>query len=109
MSSSALRGGHCVSKEQLQATARVVGVSCRTQLIAFRRAPVTTLLTVLLPVNLLFLLSLFALTGYAAPTALVYQEDTPTPRQFVAALEAAHHSFDLRPMSAAKANSLLSR
>ena len=90
-------------------TLRVVGAACRTQLTSFRRAPTTTLLTVLLPINLLLLLSLFALTGYSAPTGLVMNEDTPTARQFVAALEAAHHSFRLQPMTAAKADSLVAR
>ncbi|MFN2624668.1 MAG: ABC transporter permease [Mycobacteriales bacterium] len=63
----------------------------------------TTVLMLVLPVNLLLLLSLFALTGYNAPTALVLDEDTPLARGFVAALENTHHSFDLRPMSLAVA------
>jgi ABC-type multidrug transport system permease subunit len=61
------------------------------------------LLAVLLPLNLLLLLSLFALTGYRAPTALVADDVTPQAAKFVAALEAAHHSFDLRPMTADRA------
>ena len=88
---------------------RIAGASCRTQLTSFRRAPVTTLLTILLPLNLLVLLSLFALTGYRAPTALVYLEDSPTAHAFADALAASHHSFDLRPMSLDQAKSQLAR
>ncbi len=68
------------------------------QLKAFKRAPMTTVLAVVLPVNLLLLLSLFALTGYNAPTALVVQEDTPLARAYVDALRDSYNSFELRPM-----------
>lgn len=68
------------------------------QLRAFRRTPLTTVLALVLPVNLLLLLSLFALTGYNAPTGLVMGEDTPSARAFVAALADTHNSFELRPM-----------
>jgi ABC-2 type transport system permease protein len=77
---------------------RVVVEAARAQLTSFFRAPVTTILTIVLPLNLLLLMSLFALTGYNAPTALVMNEDTPRARAFVQALKDAHNSFDLRPM-----------
>jgi ABC-2 type transport system permease protein len=73
------------------------------QLRTFRRTPLTTVLALVLPVNLLLLLSLFALTGYNAPTGLVLDEDTPAARAFVAALRDTHNSFDLRPMDIATA------
>ncbi|HEU0133082.1 MAG TPA: ABC transporter permease [Mycobacteriales bacterium] len=73
------------------------------QLRTFARTPLTTILALVLPVNLLLLLSLFALTGYRAPTALVLGEDTPHARAFVQALDDTHHSFDLRPMDLATA------
>ena len=85
--------------DQLQ-TARVAAVG---QLSSFRRSPVTALLALLLPLNLLLLLSLFALTGYRAPTAVVANDVSPEAGKFVAALNAAHHSFDLRPMTAERA------
>lgn len=75
----------------------------QTQLRSFRRNPLTAMLVVLLPINLLLLLSLFALTGYQAPTALVLGEDTPLARSYVQALRDAHNSFELRPMSYASA------
>ena len=52
----------------------------QTQLRTFRRNPMTAVLVLLLPVNLLLLLSLFALTGYEAPTGLVVGENTPLAR-----------------------------
>ena len=72
--------------------------SARGQLVSFVRAPVTTILVLVLPLNLMLLMSLFALTGYNAPTGLVMLEDTPRARGFVQALRDAHNSFDLRPM-----------
>jgi hypothetical protein len=74
------------------------GTALAMQLRTFLRTPATTVLTLVLPVNLLLLLSLFALTGYQAPTGLVMGEDTPGARAFVAALRDTHHSFELRPM-----------
>src|SRR5205085_4827762 len=59
---------------------RTVTIAARDQLRSFRRAPVTTLLAMVLPLNLLLLMSLFALTGYNAPTGLVVGEDTPRAR-----------------------------
>ena len=71
----------------------------RTQLQTFVRTPMTAFLVLLLPINLLLLLSLFALTGYNAPTALVMGEDTSLARSYVQALEDTHNSFELRRMS----------
>jgi len=49
--------------------------SARGQLVSFIRAPVTAILVLVLPLNLMLLMSLFALTGYNAPTGLVVGED----------------------------------
>ena len=78
-------------------------VAASGQLASFKRSPVTALLALLLPLNLLLLLSLFALTGYRAPTALVVDDLSPEAAKFVSALQAAHHSFALRPMTADQA------
>jgi len=82
---------------------RVAWVAARGQLVSFVRSPVTALLALALPLNLLLLLSLFALTGYHAPTGLVLGEDTSASRSFVQALRDAHNSFELRPMTRADA------
>lgn len=89
--------------------ARAIWAGARTGLAGFVRTPVTTLLVVLLPVNLLLLLSLFALTGYWAPTALIVGEDTAYARSFAQALDDSHHSFRLNPMSVAEAKEQISR
>ncbi len=93
----------------MSAALRCVAAAARIQLRSFVRAPVTTLLALALPLNLLLLMSLFALTGYNAPTGLVMGEDTPRARAFVQALRDAHHSFDLRPMGRAAALDQLRR
>lgn len=86
----------------MTATGTFVG-GLQTQLRTFVRTPLTAVLVLLLPINLLLLLSLFALTGYRAPTALVMGEDTPLARAYVQALRDTYNSFELRPMSRARA------
>ena len=83
--------------------------AARDQLVSFARAPVTTIFALVLPLNLMLLMSLFALTGYNAPTGLVMREDTPRARAFVQALRDAHNSFELRPMEHDAALGLLRR
>ena len=93
----------------MSAWGRIVLQAVRGQMTAFVRAPVTTIFALVLPLNLLLLMSLFALTGYNAPTALVVGEDTPRARAFVQALADAHNSFELRPMDRDTAFDLLRR
>jgi ABC-2 type transport system permease protein len=83
--------------------------AARGQMTSFVRAPVTTIFALVLPLNLLLLMSLFALTGYNAPTALVMGEDTPRAQAFVQALRDAHNSFELRPMDRDTALDLVRR
>jgi ABC-2 type transport system permease protein len=88
---------------------RVILQAARAQMVSFVRAPVTTIFALVLPLNLMLLMSLFALTGYNAPTALVMEEDTPRAREFVQALRDAHNSFALRPMDRQTAFDLVRR
>lgn len=78
---------------------RVARLAFDLQLTSFRRAPLTVVFVVLLPLNLLLLTSLFALTGYHIPTGLVMEEDTPLARAFADALADAHNSYKLEEMS----------
>src|SRR5207247_1577168 len=55
-------------------------------------------------VSFIAMVSLFGLTGSRAPMALVNQDRGPYGARFVAALERDHHSFSLRPMTAAQAD-----
>src|SRR5437016_12442005 len=88
---------------------RVMLRAARDQLVSFARAPVTTIFALVLPLNLMLLMSLFALTGYNAPTGLVMGEDSPRARAFVQALRDAHNSFALRPMDREMALDLVRR
>src|SRR5207249_8922697 len=83
--------------------------AARDQMVSFARTPVTTIFALVLPLNLMLLMSLFALTGYNAPTGLVMGEDMPRARAFVEALRDAHNSFALRPMERDVALDLLRR
>ena len=93
----------------MTASWRVMLEAARGQMVSFARAPVTTIFALVLPLNLLLLMSLFALTGYNAPTGLVMGEDTPRARAFVQALRDAHNSFALRPMDREVARDLVRR
>ena len=64
-------------------------------------------LTALAAVNFLAMVSLFGLTGAYAPTALIDLDGGPYAKQFVEALDNAHHSFRLKYMSEAEAKRLL--
>ena len=65
-------------------------------------------LVVLEAITFLVLVSLFGLTGSRAPTALVDHDGGRFAASFVRHLEAAHHSFALRRMTAAQATEQIS-
>lgn len=72
------------------------------------RARLLVALVLVQAVTFLLLVSLFGLTGSMAPTALI--DDDPggaDTQRFIEALQAAHHSFALRPMDEAAARSAL--
>jgi ABC-2 type transport system permease protein len=73
------------------------------------RSRVLVALVVFEAITFLVLVSLFGLTGSRAPTALIDRDGGPLARSFVRNLEAAHHSFALRPMSIKQAREQLSR
>lgn len=64
-------------------------------------------LTALAAVNFLAMVSLFGLTGAYAPTALIDNDKGPLAKQFVEALDNAHHSFRLKYMTPAQADAAL--
>ena len=67
---------------------------------------IAVILGVLLPVNFLILMSLFAISGGLAPTAVVMQEVGPYARAFYDAMAHAH-SFRLQTASAQEAQDLI--
>jgi ABC-2 type transport system permease protein len=72
-----------------------------------RRSWVFLALALVQGISFLVLVSLFALTGSRAPTALINADGSAISRQFVQDLKAAHGSFSIRPMTAKQAQSEL--
>ena len=72
------------------------------------RARLLIALTMVEALTFLVLVSLFALTGSRAPTAIINNDHGPLATSFIAHLNAAHHSFRLIPMTEKQARSRLS-
>ena len=66
----------------------------------------STAISVFLPLNFLILMSLFALSGGQAPTAVVMNDTGPLAQQFYQAMGEAH-SFRLQQSGAAQAQALI--
>src|SRR2546426_10726149 len=66
----------------------------------------TTIMGVFLPANFLILMSLFAVIGGLAPTAVVMEDTGPYAQQFYDAMAHAH-SFRLQQASAQEAQNLI--
>jgi len=64
------------------------------------------LTSIMLPINLILLFLLFALTGGQAPTAIVLEDKGPYAQQFVSAMEHAH-SFIVQQTTASDAQKLM--
>jgi len=92
--------------DQLRYDLRVVWAVAKKDIQSGLTERFGTLLSLFLPLNFLILLSLFALSGGLAPTAVVMNDTGPLAQQFYAAMAGAH-SFRLRTASAAEAQALL--
>ena len=68
--------------------------------------PRSTIMAIVLPVNILLLMSLFALSGGHAPTAVVMEDQGPLAHQFYDAMNHAH-SFQLQIESQQEAQKLI--
>jgi ABC-2 type transport system permease protein len=88
---------------------RALRASARAELEQLRHSRVLVALVFVEAITFLVLVSLFGLTGSRAPTALIQLDHGPLARSFVEQLEQAHHSFSLRPMSAAQAKQQLAQ
>ncbi|MGI8562151.1 MAG: ABC transporter permease [Candidatus Dormibacter sp.] len=86
----------------MRSALRVIGAVCVKDLRIALTERVFLVIGVIIPVNFLFLFSLFALTGGEAPIAVVMQGQGPLARQFVSSLEHAH-SFQVHVMSTSDA------
>ncbi len=87
---------------------RTIRAAARLEFEQLNRARVLVALVVLEAITFLVLVSLFGLTGSRAPTALVDHDGGPLAKSFVEHLDAAHHSFALRPMSIPRAEEQIS-
>lgn len=81
--------------------------SWRIEVAHLRRSLLFLVLALVQGMTFLVLVSLFALTGSRAPTALIDSDRTVLSRQFINDLRAAHDSFSIRPMTAEQAQSQL--
>src|SRR5215471_19020365 len=68
--------------------------------------PLYTLVSIILPLNVLLLMSLLVISGGLAPTAVVMQDQGPLARQFYAAMQGAH-SFVVQQTTAEQAKILI--
>jgi ABC-type Na+ efflux pump permease subunit len=84
---------------------RALRSAARVELEQLNRSRVLVGLVFCEAITFLVLVSLFGLTGSRAPTALVQLDQGPLAQSFVRELRAAHDSFRLRPMGAARARS----
>ena len=82
----------------------VVRASAALEVAHLRRNRVFVLLTALAAVSFVVMVSLFGLTGAYAPVALIDLDGGTYARDFIEALNGAHHSFTLKYVSAAQAH-----
>jgi ABC-2 type transport system permease protein len=89
-------------------TLRVIWACMKKDIKSALTERVFTIISVFVPVNILILLSLFAISGGQAPTAVVMNDTGPYARQFYEAMSNAH-SFILQTATASDAASLMQR
>jgi hypothetical protein len=71
-----------------------------------RTEPLFTLVSIILPLNVLLLMSLLVVSGGQAPTAVVMLDSGPLAQQFYTSMQQAH-SFVLQRATISQANALL--
>lgn len=92
--------------DPLSSFLRVIWACVKKDLKSARAEPLFTLVSIILPLNVLFLMSLLVVSGGLAPTAVVMQDSGPLAQQFYAAMSQAH-SFVLQQATAEQANTLI--
>src|SRR5579859_518198 len=85
---------------------RVIWACLKKDLKSALTEPLYTLVSIILPLNVLFLMSLLVISGGLAPTAVVMQDAGPLAQQFYAAMKEAH-SFVLQQATASQAEALI--
>jgi ABC-2 type transport system permease protein len=90
----------------LNSSLRVIWACLKKDLKSARSEPLFTLVSIILPLNVLFLMSLLVVSGGLAPTAVVMQDSGPLAQQFYTAMKEAH-SFVVQQTTADQANTLI--
>src|SRR5258708_22783530 len=85
---------------------RVIWACLKKALKTGRAEPLYTLVSIILPLNVLVLMSLLVISGGLAPTAVVMQDTGPLAQQFYTAMSQAH-SFVLQQATADQADTLI--
>jgi ABC-type multidrug transport system permease subunit len=85
---------------------RVVWACVKKDLKSARTEPLFTLVSIILPLNVLLLMSLLVVSGGQAPTAVVMQDSGPLAQQFYTSMQQSH-SFVVQQATAGQANALL--
>ena len=85
---------------------RVIWACLKKDLKSALSEPLFTLVSIILPLNVLFLMSLLVVSGGLAPTAVVMQDTGPLAQQFYTAMKEAH-SFALQQPTTEQANALI--
>jgi ABC-type Na+ efflux pump permease subunit len=85
---------------------RVIWACLKKDLKSARSEPLYTLVSIILPLNVLVLMSLLVISGGLAPTAVVMQDTGPLAQQFYTAMSQAH-SFVLQRATADQADTLI--
>ena len=85
---------------------RVIWACLKKDLKSARSEPLYTLVSIILPLNVLVLMSLLVISGGLAPTAVVMQDSGPLAQQFYTAMSQAH-SFVLQQATAEQADALI--
>jgi ABC-type multidrug transport system permease subunit len=85
---------------------RVLWACMNKDLKSARTEPLFTLVSIILPLNVLVLMSLLVVSGGQAPTAVVMLDTGPQAQQFYTSMQQAH-SFALQRATVSQANALL--
>src|SRR5258708_11960005 len=92
--------------DTLGSSLRVIWACLKKDLKSARSEPLFTLVSIILPLNVLFLMSLLVVSGGLAPTAVVMQDSGPLAQQFYTAMSQAH-SFVLQQATVEQAEALI--
>src|SRR5260221_9240478 len=85
---------------------RVIWACLKKDLKSARSEPLYTLVSIILPLNVLVLMSLLVVSGGLAPTAVVMQDTGPLAQQLYTAMSQAH-SFVLQQATLEQAEALI--